>query len=258
MRLLVPIKLNLDTSQIKFDERTGQPIYEAIPRKIGDADKCALEEALKIKERSGASVSAVTIGSSKEHLRIIRDAYAMGVDEGYVIKLDNWDKFPAIAIVDILRNFINEFGPYDVIIMGQWSNDTHSSTLQAALASALNYPLMPDIDKLDYIDGIFHGLSNMEDGIYKFKSRAPVVISVSSEANLPRIPTLKDILRAKRREIKELDGRKYLSGYSPLEILSILRYAIERRREIIEVDEESKLEEALNKVIDVLKGEGII
>jgi len=157
-----------------------------------------------------------------------------------------------------LKNFIDEYGPYDVIIMGQWSNDTHSSITPAALASTLNYPLMPNIDKLEYVDNVFRGISNMEDGIYTFKSTPPVVISVSSEANLPRIPTLKDILRAKRKEIRELNGDRYLSGYTPLEILSILRYAVERRREIIEVDEESKIDEALNRIIDVLKGEGVI
>jgi electron transfer flavoprotein beta subunit len=258
MRVLVPIKLNLDTSQIKFDERTGQPIYEAIPRKMGDADKCALEESLKIREKTGASVSAVTIGFSKEHYRIIRDAYAMGVDEGYVIKLDNWDRVPAIATVNILKSFIDEYGPYDVIIMGQWSNDTHSSITPAALASTLNYPLMPNIDKLEYAGDVFQGLSNMEDGVYIFKSPPPLVVSVSSEANLPRIPTLKDILRAKRKEIKELNGDKYLEGYHPLEIISILRYAVERKKEIIEIDDESKIDEALNKIIDVLKGEGLL
>jgi len=258
MRVLVPIKLNLDTSQIKFDERTGEPIYEAIPKKIGDADKCALEEALKLKESVGASVTVVTIGYSKDHQRIIRDAYAMGADEGYIIKMDGWDVVANISIANILKIFIDKHGPYDVILMGQWSNDTHSSVIHSILAGLLDYPLIPGVDALEFKDGSFRGVVNMEDGVYVFESSPPVIISVSSEANLPRIPTLKDILKAKRKEIVEEDISNYKVDYESVDVTSVSKYAVERKKIIFEVDDEEKLEKALDTVIDVLKGEGIL
>jgi len=109
MKILVPIKLSLDTSQIKFDESTKEPIYEAIPKKMSDADKCALEEALKIKDNLNASVTVVTVGYSREHIRMIRDAYAMGVDEAYLIKAPDSDKLSVYSIAVIIKNFIKCF-----------------------------------------------------------------------------------------------------------------------------------------------------
>ena len=256
MKILVPIKLSLDTSQIKFDESTGEPIYEAIPKKMGDADKCALEEALKIKDDIGASITVVTIGYSREHIRMIRDAYAMGVDEAYIVKAADGDKLSVRNIAEAIKNFIDEKGLYDVILLGQWSNDTHSSTLHSILSAMLNIPLIPNVDKLEYDGESFRGLSNMEDGIYTFESKPPLIISITSEANLPRIPTLKDILRAKRMKINELELDKYLSKPIYVSIKSVKRYLVERKKVLFK--DEEKIDEALEKVINIFRGEGLL
>ena len=258
MKILVPIKLSLDTSQIKFDESTGEPIYEAIPKKISDADKCAIEEALEIKDKYQGAVTVVTIGSTKDHYRMLRDAYAMGVDETYLIKYDSPEYIPANQVANIIKSFFEKHGPYDVILMGQWSNDTHSSSLQGMLSSLLNYPLMPNVDKLDFDGTFFIGSSNMEDGTYTFKAKPPLIISVSTEANLPRIPTLKDILRAKKMPINELNISDYIESIGKLDIVKVSRYVVERLRNIIKIESEDDVAKAIDMIVNVLKGEGLI
>lgn len=63
MKVLVAVKLTVDVSQLKF-ESDGEPLIEAAPKKMGDADKCAVEEAVRLKEKNGARVAAVTVGST--------------------------------------------------------------------------------------------------------------------------------------------------------------------------------------------------
>jgi len=232
MKILVPIKLSLDTSQIKFDESTGEPIYEAIPKKISDADKCAIEEALKIKDKYQGAVTVVTIGSTKDHYRMLRDAYAMGVDEAYLIKYDSPEYIPANQVANIIK--------------------------QGMLSSLLNYPLMPNVDKLDFDGTFFIGSSNMEDGTYTFKAKPPLIISVSTEANLPRIPTLKDILRAKKMPINELNISDYIESIGKLDIVKVSRYVVERLRNIIKIESEDDVAKAIDMIVNVLKGEGLI
>ncbi|MEM4536980.1 MAG: hypothetical protein QXP92_07085, partial [Nitrososphaerota archaeon] len=203
MRVLTPIKLTVDISQLKY-ESSGEPLIDIAPRKMGDSDKCAIEEAVRLKEKHNAHTVVVTVGSTPDHERMVRDAYAMGIDEGYIIEVDGHENLQAVNVGEIIASMAEKTGPYDLIILGAGSLDTHSYTLGPIVASRIGIPIIASVDSLNYVEGYIEAKSVMEDGTYIYRSKPPLVVTVTTEANEPRIPTLKTILKSKKMEVKRL------------------------------------------------------
>ncbi|MCS7126685.1 MAG: hypothetical protein NZ929_07245 [Aigarchaeota archaeon] len=255
MKILTLIKLTLDISQLKY-ESTGEPLTEIAPKKMGDSDKCAVEEAVRLKEKLGAYTVVATIGSTSENERIIRDAYAMGIDEGYIVKVEDPEILQATSIGKIVSSLVEKTGPYDLIILGAGSLDTHSYTLGSIIASKLNIPIIAGVDSLQYVDGFFEALCIMEDGAYTFRAKAPLVVTVTTEANEPRIPTLKTILRSKKMEVKTLTIHDLgVDDVVKVDLLDVKRYVVNRRKILWDASED--LEKAVDKFIEVLVSEGV-
>ena len=84
VQIIVCIKQVYDIGGLKVDQKTRSLITERVERKISDFDKNALEEALRIREKQGGSVTTVTLGSSAAN-DALREALNMGVDEAYQI-----------------------------------------------------------------------------------------------------------------------------------------------------------------------------
>lgn len=252
MKILTPIKLTLDIGQLKF-EPSGKPLTDIAPRRIGDSDKCAIEEAVRLKERYNAYTVAATVGSGPEHERIIRDAYAMGVDEGYVIEAEGHEDLQAITVGEAVASLAKRTGPYDLIILGAGSLDTHSYSLGPIIASKMGIPIVAGVDSLSYSNGFFEARCVMEDGTYTYKSAPPIVVTVTTEANEPRIPTLKTILKSKKMEVKRLTADEL--GVKPrrVEVVELKKYTIQRKKIIWDAGE--GLEEAIEKLMEVLTGE---
>ena len=255
MKALVAIKLTYDVNQIKFD-KDGTPILDSCPRVMGEADKCAVEEAVRLKEKAGAEVTAATIGSSKEHYRILRDAYAMGVDKAIIVKAENSERLDAPTVAKILTSLNQRLGPFDVIFVGSGASDTHSSVIGPMLASLLGYKLLANSDKISFENGKFKVVSTLEDGQYKMVASPPVVITVTSEANEPRIPTIRDILKSKKKPIEEISLNDLGIKIKEVLLKNLTRYVVPRKR--IKIDATENVEEAVEKLIKMLENEGVI
>lgn len=258
MKILVPIKYTYDVSQMKFDVKTHEPILEAIPKMIGDADKCALEEALKIRDINGAEVTVVTIGDVKTHGKIIRDAFAMGATSGYVIVAEKYHELDVYSIGKTLYEFIKKTGPYNLILIGSGSSDTHSSYLPPLIATLLDVPVVIGADKIEFNETNIIVTCTYEDGVYRYNLKLPALISVTTEANLPRIPTIRDILRAKKMMSGEISIRELIDKPSYIEVDNVSKYTVKRKRIILEADDEKKIDEAVSRIIEVFKSMGLL
>lgn len=258
MKILVPIKLTYDVSQMKFDAKTLEPILDAVPKMIGDADKCALEEALKIKEKYGGEVIITSIGDSKIHGKIIRDAFAMGASSGYLIKAEKFHELDIYTVGRSIAKLALRTGPYDFILIGSGSSDTHSSYLPPFIATLLDIPAVIGADKLEYRDDIIHITCTYEDGIYKYHIKPPAVISVTTEANMPRIPTIRDILRTKKMKFEEISINELVEKPTYIDLSKISKYTVERKKMILEADSKEEIEDGVEKIFKALKSEGVL
>jgi len=261
VKILIPVKYTIDVSQLKFDESTKQPLLDACPKAMGDADKCAVEEALRIKEKLGGTTAVVSIISGDEGLRVIRDAYAMGVDEGYAVYHPEAERLDALSIARIIAGVYRAKGPYDLILIGLASGDTHSGVVGPTLAAILDIPVISGADSLEVTDeGLVRAKCMMEDGTYVFEARTPAVVTVTTEINEPRIPTLKAILKSKKKPISKVELKDIgLEGISAgIEVLDAKKYEVPRKRVIIDATDPSKIDECIEKIVGLLREEGVL
>ncbi len=257
MRILVALKPTYDVSQLKFDSE-GVPLLDTCPVTLGEADKCALEEALKVKESKGATVVAVTVGQSEAHIKGIRDALAMGADEGYVIKLKNAWNLSSITVANAIARFAGLTGPYDIVFTGSGAGDTHSSTIGPMVSALLGFRLVANADKVEVNENKATAKCTMEDGTYNYEVEFPAVITVTSEANEPRIPTLKAILRSKNMPVKEIEPDVLGLSAEEYKDLKVIKHMVERKRVILEANDQKSAEESVVKLLSFLKDDGVI
>ncbi len=257
VRTLVGIKYSLQVENLSIDPKTREILLDETPKKMGDMDKRALEEAIRIKEKHGGEVVVLCIGP-KEANKILLEAYAMGADEAYLIPVEEFHDTGFIA--NVFSKFYESKGPFDLVMLGGASTDSFSGTLGARIASLLNIPIIPFVSKLDVENNEITAESALDDGKYTYKSKMPVVVTVTLEINEPRIPKLKDILRAKRKKINELSVSDLgLGEISDLVITTDVKAYEEKRKQVIlDASDPSKLDEVIDKLINYLKEEGVL
>lgn len=258
MKILVPIKLTYDVSQMKFDTNTLEPILDAVPKMIGDADKCALEEALKIKDKYSGEVVIASVGDPRTHGKIIRDAFAMGASHGYLIKAEKFHELDIYTVGKSIAELVSRTGPYNFILIGSGSSDTHSSYLPPFIATLLDIPVVIGADKLEYEENKINVTCTYEDGVYKYSIKSPAVISITTEANMPRIPTIRDILRAKKMKFEEIPIEELAEKVTYIDLDEVSKFQQYRKKIIIEADTEEKIEEGVEKIFEALKSEGVL
>ena len=202
MDLIVCLKQVPDLQQIRIKKETREPVTEGVPLVFGEMDKNALEEAVKIKEKSGGTVSVLSIGSLK--LRdTIKEALAAGADQAFLMidpGYDNLDSGPKVAL---LAAAIRKIGKFDLILLGEGSADNYSGQTGPRLAQLLGLPLLSYVKQLEPGSGTIKAVRNMEQYMETVEASLPAVITVTSGINQPRIPSLMQILRASKKPMTE-------------------------------------------------------
>lgn len=162
-------------------------------------DEFTIEEGLRLKERFGGTVTALTVGadSSKD---VLRTALAMGADAAILVKDEaRTDSFVvASSIVDAA----NEIKP-DVIIFGRQSIDFDSFQTPSLVAELLEWPSVNIVSKLDIDGTAVTAECDIEGGKETVTTTLPCVVSTQKGINDPRYPKLPDIMKAKSKPITE-------------------------------------------------------
>ncbi len=258
-RIIVCLKQAIDVSQLKVDPTTRQLITAAAPKKISDFDKNALEEATKIKEKTGNAELCTLTVTSEDAKTVLREALAMGADKAYVVNdagLRNVDTF---GTAYVLAEAIKKIGEYDLILCGETSLDSFSGLVGARLAELLGLPLVSSVRKLAVEGDAVSAERSLEESIETVKAKMPCVVSVTREINQPRIPSLMMIMKASKKEIvnwalADLSVQKEKLA-SKIELVEVLAPKTERKK--IRITGES-VQEIAEKLAKALIQEGVV
>ncbi len=226
--IIVLIKQILDIDQMKTNPTTGEPITEGVPMRVENLSKNAIEAAVRIKEKFGGKVTGIIFGSEQAS-SAMKEAYAIGVDDGIVIK-GYKSKNPSIT-AKVLSEKIKTL-QYDMVILGNQSADTYTGLLPGKISNLLNLPLLGNAVSIDPLEKEVKVTRVLEDHNVILKSSLPVIISVSQEINEPRLPAVLQIIKAGKREIKTETSS--LSDASSITVISDKAPRSERRKEIYE------------------------
>ena len=256
--IIVCLKYAVDVTQIKVDPTTRKLITADAPRKISDFDKNALEEAIRIKEKFGGEVIALT-ASAEDASSALREALAMGADRAFLIKDSSLQDSDSSVTSHVLAKAIRKVGSFDLIICGEASIDSYSAQVGPRLAENLGIPVVTYVRKLSLEDNVLIAERSLEDRSEVVKVKTPALVTVTKEINVPRVSTLMDVIKASKKELvtwslSDLGVSSEEVG-AAVEILDISAPKIERKK--VKIEGETP-EEIAEKLVKALIQEGVI
>lgn len=178
---------------------------------IDGMDEYGVEEALRLRE-GGAPVEeivALAVGP-KRNEDALRTALAMGVDRAIHVETD--EKYDPIALSRIVAQVAQAEGATLLLVGGQEA-DWDSQALGAASAERLGWPQLTWTNELTVDGDTLSGRHDVDDGNESFRATLPAVVTTQQGLNEPRYPTLPNIMKAKKKELRKDDPTTY--GVSP-------------------------------------------
>ena len=169
-------------------------------------DKAGLEAALRIKDETGAHVTALTMGLPKAE-EVLREAMAMGADDGILVTdrvlggADTWATSTTIA--GALRNI-----DYDIIITGRQAIDGDTAQVGPQIAEHLGIPVISYAEDIKLEGDSVIVQRQYDDRYHVLKAKMPCVITALSELNEPRYMTPGGIFDAYREKEVKIVTRK--------------------------------------------------
>jgi electron transfer flavoprotein beta subunit len=204
MNIVVCVKQVPDTwSEKKLDPGTKTLDREAADPILNEMDEFAIEEALRITEEHGGTVTIVSMGPESA-TDAIRKALSMGADAGVHVLDDALQGSDSAGTSLALAKAIERIGSYDLVIAGSESSDSRTSVVPAMLAERLGLPQLTFVNKVTVDGGTVRVQRITEDGYQVVEASTPAVISVVEKMNEPRYPSFKGIMAAKKKPIDEV------------------------------------------------------
>ena len=260
LNIIVCMKQVVDLQQIRIKRDTREPVLEGLPVLFGDMDKNALEEAVRIKEKHGAKVTVVSVGSAKLKETVL-EALAMGADDASIIIDPACDGSDPATTALVLAEAVRKIGSYELILVGEGSADNYSGQTGSRLAEILGIPQITYVRELSVQGNTVTAVRDMEDALEVVKTNMPLAISVTSEINKPRRAPLTQILRASRKplnvwSLKDLGMTpdRLGSAASGIQVISNVAPEQERKGTIFE----GEVNEMVGRLVDALRKEGAI
>ncbi len=203
MQIYVCVKHVPDTAaNIKV---TGKAEYdESVKFVVNPYDEYGLEEAIQLVNREGGEIVIVTVGKETA-VTTIRSALAMGATRGILVKTDKLFLDSALTSL-ALKKAIEADGKPDLIFCGKQSVDSEGFQTPYRLAHALDMPVISEVVSLQLENGHAVVEREIDGGLREvIEVDTPCVIGATKGLNEPRYPKLPDILKAKKKEIKQID-----------------------------------------------------
>ena len=258
MNIIVCLKQNVDMTQVRIKKETREPMLDGLPFIFGDMDRNALEEAVRMREKVGGQVIAVSAGSANLK-ETIKDALAGGADEAVILIDPMFTKINSPKTAKILAKAIQKIGKYDLIVLGEGSTDNYSGQVGPRLAEILDIPAITYVEHIEYANNKIRATRNMEESLELVESSLPLLITVTSGINEPRLPSLMQILKASKKPVQEWNASAVnitSADFSGDDYQIISNFApVEERKGVIF---EGELDENINKLVNALQKEGVL
>lgn len=255
MNIIVLVKQVPDTSEVKINRETNTLVRDGVPSIINPFDLYAIEEAIRLREKHGGKVTAVTMGPPQA-AEALKEAVAMGVDEVVLVSdrafagADTWATSYALA------KGIRKIGGFDLVIAGKQAIDGDTAQVGPETAEMLGVPFVAYIRKIENIEnGKMTAERMMDEGYDLVESSLPALITVVKEINQPRLPSLKGKMKAKNLKVttltaKDIEAEENLIGLrgSPTKVVRIFPPAPRGQREILSGTLEQQAEHVARKL----------
>ncbi|MEM3403053.1 MAG: electron transfer flavoprotein subunit beta/FixA family protein [Nitrososphaeria archaeon] len=202
LKLIVLIKQVPDIAKVRFDVEKGRIDRSSAEAEINPFDLNALEAAVQVKEKVGGIVTAISMGPPQA-VTSLKDAIARGADEAILLEDKVFAGADTWATSYTLSCAIRKVGDFDLIFCGEKTVDGDTGQVGAEVAEQLGIPHIYYVSKInDISQDKIKVMSEVDESSYLLESDFPLLVSVTKDVNKPRLPTLRDKLKAMKAEIK--------------------------------------------------------
>lgn len=195
MLVIACIKQVPDTTQVQIDPTTNTLVREGIPFIINPYDVHALEEGLRLKDRFGCRLAALSMGPPNTEAAL-RQAFALGVDRAVLCSDRCFGGADTLATSKVLAEAILRLGQEEevgLVLCGKQTIDGDTAQVGPGIATRLGYSQLTLVDRIDDFDVINRRIRVRRklEGRYELvEAPLPAMLTVVREINRPRYPNV--------------------------------------------------------------------
>ncbi|MEG0963685.1 MAG: electron transfer flavoprotein subunit beta/FixA family protein [Lachnospiraceae bacterium] len=239
MNILVCIKQVPSSSKVEVDPVTGVLKRDGAESKMNPYDLYALETALRLKEKHGGKVAVISMGPPQAAV-VIKEAFAMGAEEGTLLSDRNFGGADVLATSYTLAQGIKKMGIFDLILCGKQTTDGDTAQVGSEISEWLNIPSVSNVKNIREVkeDAITIEM-DLPNELEIAKVQFPCLLSVDKDIFQPRLPSYVKKMNAKEREItiysltdmEDTDSTHYGLNGSPTQVRKIFPPEVNDHRE---------------------------
>lgn len=223
--------------------------------KISQYDLNAVEAATQLGE--GNTITALSIGGKKalDNSKIRKDILSRGPDSLAVVIDDAFESALPDQTASVLAAAAKKLG-FDLVLCGEGSGDLYAQQVGILLGEKLGVPCINAVSKIEVAGNSVTVERSLEDEVEVLQLPLPAVLSVTTDINVPKIPTMKSILAAGKKPVNAMSPADagYSAGAAPTTMKSILApEQVDRLNIIVEGDSDDNIAafvENLRKVLN--------
>jgi electron transfer flavoprotein beta subunit len=256
MNCIVCIKQVPSTNKVALDPKTNTIVRDGKASVMNPFDAYALEEAVRIREKFGGTVTALSMGIPATE-KILRDAIGRGADGACLMSDRAFAGADTLATSYALSLGVKKIGDFDLILCGKMAVDGDTAQIGPELAEALNIPHVTDVEEIvELTESEIKVRRTTDYGYEELTVKLPALICVLKDINMPRMPTIARIRISEKADVKKLDAesagadrmRVGLDG-SPTQV--VRAFTPERSKERVRI--EGGVKEAATQALDIIE-----
>ena len=188
---------------------------------VSPHEECAVEEAVRIAEFRAGTVTVMTLGPAEAEEQL-QSALAVGANEAVLIPTDggDWDPISTATALTAAIEELETEGRYDLILFGNESADSGGYQVGVRVARSLGRPIVSGIKGIEVEDEGYRLRRDTPAGSEIYLVPSPAVVAVKEGINLPRYPTLKGRLNAKKVEVQRSEHERVGSGQAMVRLVT--------------------------------------
>ncbi|KUO60037.1 MAG: electron transfer flavoprotein [Gracilibacter sp. BRH_c7a] len=231
--------------------------FEKAPMTISAYDLNCIEAGAQLAEAFEGNLIGVSIGAKKiDDSKLKKNVLSRGPESILMVADDFLEDLDTYQTANALKAAIQKVGEFDLILCGEGSADLYAQQVGAQLGQLLNVPVINSVNKIALMEGKVIVERSLEDEVETIEIPLPAVISVTSDINLPRIPSMKQILAAGKKSATILSALDVGIGDFGATLQVIETKAPEqkeRKKDIIQGDSDEAIKSFITKINKVLK-----
>lgn len=204
MKIIVCIKQVPNTTEIKIDPVTNTLKRDGVPSIINPDDKTAIEGALQLKEKHGATVCVISMGPPQAELAL-REALAMGADEAFLLTDRAFAGSDTLATSTIIAGAIKKLGA-DLVFCGRQAIDGDTAQVGPQIAEHLGIPQITYASAIEFDEqrSVLRVRRQFEDRYQTLEVKGGCLVTFLATMDKPRYMNVWDIVAQEQKEVGKI------------------------------------------------------